>query len=113
MPAEFASVLERLYEHLRASVGAHDLEAFVEKPHRMEARPGRRVEDLHRAAFFEAFDEEIAFALAPRFPVNEFVPLLDETLDVLDLIVIRLPNPRGIAPERLLAIRRHETPPYP
>jgi hypothetical protein len=65
----------------------------------MEPGPGRNVEDPLGAALLEQFDEEIAFALVARVPIDQFVPLVDETLDVFLLVMV------GIADlQRILAV---------
>ena len=85
-------VLERLGEHDGVAVDARHLEAGVGELDRVEARAGRDVEDLHLAARLQLLDEEAALALRSRGPVDQLVPLLDEGLDVLGLVVIGLAN---------------------
>src|SRR5690606_21022868 len=61
--AERPAVLERLPQHLAASVDADGLEALLQEPDRMEPGAGGDVEDLLDASCSELVDEEAAFAL--------------------------------------------------
>ncbi len=56
----------------------------------MKPCPRRNVEDFLGAVLAEQLDEELAFRLSPTFPIDEFIPLVDESVDVLGLILVRL-----------------------
>src|SRR5690606_17656355 len=56
----------------------------------MEACPRRYIEDRLLAAPTQLINKELPFALRPRFPINEFIPLFNEALDVLLLVVLRV-----------------------
>ena len=46
-------------------------------------------------------EEGAALAASAGLPVYELVPLVDEALDVLHRVVVRLPNLHGVIPELL------------
>ena len=67
----------------------------------MKSGAGSDVQNSFGTALFELFDEEITFALVPRVPVDEFVPLVDKALDVFLLIMVGITDFDGIFAELL------------
>jgi hypothetical protein len=74
----------------------------------MESGAGSDIQNSLGTAFLELFDEEIAFALVPRVPVDEFVPLVYKALDVFLLIMVGITDFDGIFAEllRIVGFRR-------
>jgi len=67
----------------------------------METGPRGHVQDSLGAPLLEQPDEEIALALVAGVPVDQFVPLVDELLDVLLLVVVGFTDLDGIVAEIL------------
>ena len=89
-----AGVLERLGEHDRAAVGAGYLETGFEKLYGVEAGAGCDIQHF-LTVLLEGADEEIAFAVCAAIPIDQLVPFLDEGVDVLGLVLIRVTDGRG------------------
>ena len=58
----------------------------------MESGASRHVQHALGTAFAQVPDEEVPFPLSPLLPIDQFVPFLDETLDVLCLVMVGLAN---------------------
>src|SRR5690606_16749656 len=100
--AALPGVLEGLGEHLGAAVGADRLEALLEQSHRVETGSRGDVQHLAHTTGLQLVDEEASLALGSTLPVDELVPLLDETGDVLLRVVIGVSNLEWIVTELLL-----------
>ena len=89
-------VLEGLSQHLRTAVHAGDVEPGLQEPNGVEAGPGGHVQHPFDSAFLENVDEKIPFAGGSGIPVDELVPLPDEVVHVLALVLVRLPLGNGV-----------------
>jgi hypothetical protein len=67
----------------------------------VETGSGGHVEHALGAPLLELPDEEIAFTLVAGVPVDQFIPLVDESFDVFLLIVIGIADLYRVAPEFL------------
>jgi len=67
----------------------------------MKTRTSGNVQHPLRPTLFELLDEKIALTLITGIPIDQFVPLVDETLDVLLLVMIGIPNFYRISTELL------------
>src|SRR5690606_29808948 len=98
------AVGERTGQHLRAAVRTDRLEPFLQQPYRVEPGAGGHVEYLADAAGLQLVDEEAALAFRPPLPVDQFVPLLDETGHVLGDVMVGLAYLKRPVPEVLYDI---------
>src|SRR2546423_5466657 len=95
-------VLECLGEHLRAAVRADYVETCLEQPHRVISGPGGDIQHLADAPDLQLIDEEGTLAARAAPPVDELIPLLDETGGVLRDVVIRFASSGGLVTDILL-----------
>ncbi|MCC5864961.1 MAG: hypothetical protein JJU31_07600 [Wenzhouxiangella sp.] len=53
---------------------------------------GSHIQNALGAAFLEQANEEIAFTGETCIPVNQFIPLLDEAMNIFSLVMVSLPD---------------------
>ncbi|MCO6044337.1 hypothetical protein NG895_10505 [Aeoliella sp. ICT_H6.2] len=68
----------------------------------MKSGPSRYVKHLLGAALAKLLDKEVAFRLGATFPIDEFVPFLDESFDILVFVILGLSRLDRIVPKMLL-----------
>ena len=92
-------------QHVWTAVGADHIEPLLEESNRVKPCPRGDIEHRFRTVLPQDADIKITFSLGSGLPINQTVPTICKLLDVLLLIVIRLPNGFGDRTETLFILR--------
>ncbi len=84
------AVIECFSQHSRRAISRGDIEARFHETHRVKAGTCRHIQHTRLASSTQNLNEELLLASSSRVPVDQFVPLLDEALDVFDPVQVRL-----------------------